>query len=137
MRTGITQRGRDAFGTATRISASLFRRLSVFFESTPDQGPKAAKFAVLPPGHAGFPKRAERSEGSDTTPHPKHHLFRLVCDFSPKAECVPAFTRESERGPFVGEVEKRLGIKFMAAALPDFSRLLIVGVHREPGNVCI
>ena len=68
MRTGITQRGRDAFGTATRISASLFRRLSVFFESTPDQGPKAAKFAVLPPGHAGFPKRVERSEGSDTTP---------------------------------------------------------------------
>ena len=31
----------------------------------------------------------------------------LVCDFSPKAECVPAFTRESERGPFVREVEKR------------------------------
>ena len=29
-----------------------------------------------------------------------------VCDPSPKAECVPAFTRESERGPFVGEVEK-------------------------------
>ena len=29
------------------------------------------------------------------------------------------------------------GIKFMAAALPDFSLLLIVGVHREPGNVCI
>ena len=62
------QRGRDAFGTATRISASLFRRLSVFFESTPDQGPKAAKYAVLIPGHAGFPKRVERSEGSDTPP---------------------------------------------------------------------
>ena len=30
-----------------------------------------------------------------------------VCDPSPKAECVPAFTRESERGPSVGEVEKR------------------------------
>ena len=28
-------------------------------------------------------------------------------------------------------------IKFMAAALPTFSLLLIVGVHREPGNVCI
>ena len=26
------------------------------------------KFAVLSPGHTGFPKRAERSEGSDTTP---------------------------------------------------------------------
>ena len=48
------QRGRDAFGTATRISASLFRRLSVFFESTPDQGPKAAKFAVLTPGPGMF-----------------------------------------------------------------------------------
>ena len=44
------QRGRDACGTATRISASLFRRLSAFFGSTPDQGAKAAKFAVLIPG---------------------------------------------------------------------------------------
>ena len=44
------QRGRDAFGTATRISASLFRRLSAFFESTLDQAPKAAKLAVLIPG---------------------------------------------------------------------------------------
>ena len=43
-------------------------RLSAFFGSTHDQAPKAAKFAVLNPGHAGFPKRAERSEGSDTTP---------------------------------------------------------------------
>ena len=62
------QRGRDACGTATRISASLSRRLSAFFGSTHDQAPKAAKFAVLNPGHAGFPKRVERSEGSDTTP---------------------------------------------------------------------
>ena len=62
------QRDRDACGTATRISASLFRRLSVSFRSASDQDPKAAKFAVLPPGHAGFPKREERSEGSDTTP---------------------------------------------------------------------
>ena len=50
------------------MSASLFRRLSAFSGSAPDQGLKAAKFAVLTPGHAGFPKRAERSEGSDTTP---------------------------------------------------------------------
>ena len=102
--------GPRRLGTATRISASLSRRLSVFFESTPDQGPKAAKFAVLPPGHAGFPKRAERSEGSDTTPIRNALCFGVqaaVCDPSPKAECVPAFTRESERGPFVREVEKR------------------------------
>ena len=62
------QRGRDAYGTATRISTSLSRRLFVSFRSASDQDPKAAKFAALPPGHAGFPKRAERSEGSDTTP---------------------------------------------------------------------
>ena len=128
------QRGRDAFGTATRISASLFRRLSVFFESTPDQGPKAAKFAVLPPGHAGFPKRAERSEGSDTTPTQNTTCFAvcaLVCDFSPKAECVPTFTRESEHGPFVREAEKH------DERWSEIELLLIVRVHREPGNVCI
>ena len=62
------QRGRDAFGTATRISASLLRRLSTFFRSVSDQDPKAAKFAVLNPGHAGFPKRVERSEGSNSAP---------------------------------------------------------------------
>ena len=60
--------GPRRLGTATRISASLLRRLSAFFGSTSNQDPKAAKFAALPPGHAGFPKRAERSEGSDTTP---------------------------------------------------------------------
>ncbi len=60
--------GPRRLGTATRISASLFRRLSAFFGSAPDQGPKAAKFAVLIPGRAGFPNRAKRSEGSDTTP---------------------------------------------------------------------
>ena len=62
-------------------------------------------------------------------------------DLSLKTECVPAFGSESKCGPFVQEVEKhdekRLGIKFMAAALPDISLLLIVRVHREPGNVCI
>ena len=58
-----------------------------------------------------------------------------------KAECVPTFTRKSERGPFVREVEKRdmkqLWIEFVTATLPDFLPLLTVGVHREPGNVCI
>ena len=101
--------GPRRLGTATRISASLSRRLSAFFWSTPGQDPKAAKFAVLTPGHAGFPKRAERSEGSDTTPiqnAPCFGVCALVCDLSPKAECVPAFVCGSERGPFVGEVER-------------------------------
>ena len=46
--------GPRRLGTATRMSASLSRRLSAFFESTPDQGPKAAKFAVLIPGPGRF-----------------------------------------------------------------------------------
>ena len=64
-----------------------------------------------------------------------------MCDPVGEGECVPTFTRESERGPFVEEAEKsneeQLGIKFIAAASPTFSLLLIVRVHREPGNVCI
>ena len=32
-----------------------------------------------------------------------------MCDFSPKAECVPTFGSESERGPFVREV--KIGMK--------------------------
>jgi hypothetical protein len=55
-------------GTATRMSASLSRGLSAFFEIPLDQDPKAAKFAVLMPGRAGFPNREKRSEGSDSAP---------------------------------------------------------------------
>ena len=70
MRRGIQQRSSPAgprrLGTATRISASLSQRLSAFFGSTLDQDLKAAKFAVLTPGRAGFPNRAKRSAGSDS-----------------------------------------------------------------------
>ena len=121
------QRGRDAFGTATRISASLFRRLSAFFGSTPDQAPKAAKLAVLIPGHAGFPNRAKRSEGSDTTPTQNTTCFAvcaLVCDLVGEAECVPTFAHKSKRGPFVREVkkrdEKRLGDKIYGSSFAKF-----------------
>ena len=62
--------GPRRLGTATRMSASLFRRLSAFSGSTSDQGLKAAKFAVLIPGRAGFLNRAKRSEGSDSAPIP-------------------------------------------------------------------
>ena len=48
------QRGRDAYGTAMRLCASLSRRLFAFFGSTLDQAPKAAKFAVLIPGPGMF-----------------------------------------------------------------------------------
>ena len=103
--------GPRRLGTATRISASLSRRLSAFFGSTLDRDPKGAKFAVLIPGHAGFPNRVKRSEGSDTTPTQNATCFAvcaLVCDFSPKAERVPTFARESERGPFCRRLRQEL-----------------------------
>ena len=102
--------GPRRLGTATSISASLLRRLSAFFGSTHDQATKAAKFAILIPGHAGFPNRAKRSEGSDTTPTQNTTCFAvcaLVCDLVGEAECVPTFAHKSKRGPFVREVEKR------------------------------
>ena len=110
--------GPRRLGTATRISASLFRRLSASFGSAPDQGPKAAKFAVLTPGHAGFPNRAKRSEGSDTTPTQNTTCFAvcaLVCDLVGEAECVPTFAHKSKRGPFVREVENRDEKRFETA----------------------
>ena len=103
------QRGRDACGTATRISASLSRRPSAFFESAPGQDPKAAQFAVLPPGHAGFPKRVKQSEGSNSTPSetpPVSACKRLCAIFLRRPSVLPAFACKSERGPFVREVEK-------------------------------
>ena len=104
--------GPRRLGTATRISASLSRRLSAFFGSTHDQAPKAAKFAVLIPGHAGFPKRAERSEGSDTTPHPKHHLFRRVCpcvrSFEQGRVCTHFHPRKQAWAVCTGGVEVRV-----------------------------
>ena len=47
-----------------------------------------------------------------------------MCDSLSKAECVPAFTHERKRGPFVGEVEKRdekrLGDKIYGGSFTDF-----------------
>ena len=102
--------GPRRLGTATRISASLFRRLSVSFRSASRPRHKSGKVCRSDTRPGDVCERAERSEGSDSTPIQNATCFAvcaLVCDFSPKAECVPTFTRESERGPFVREVEKR------------------------------
>ena len=56
-------------------------------------------------------------------------MWAVVCDPSPKAECVSAFARESKRRPFVSEVEKH------DERWSEIELLLIVGVHREPRNV--
>ena len=79
------QRGCDAFGTATRISASLFRRLSAFFGSTPGQDPKAAKYAVLTPGPGMFVNVQYVSRVVIAAPSGRP-LFRRVCP------CVRSFS---------------------------------------------
>ena len=58
-------------------------------------------------------------------------MCAVVCDPLSKDECVLDVARESERGPFVRKVEKR------DERWSEIELLLIVRVHREPGNVCI
>ena len=91
-------------------SASLFRRLSVSFRSASNQDPKAAKFAVLTPGHAGFPKRVKRSEGSDSGPVRKAPVSACVplCAIFLGKPSVYTFARESERGPFCRRLRQEL-----------------------------
>ena len=120
--------GPRRLGTATRISASLFRRLSAFFGSTPDQAPKAAKLAVLIPGPGMLVnvRNAPRVVIPPPSETPPVSACKPLCAiFRRKPSCVPAFTRESERGPFVREVEKqdekRLGDKIYGSSFARFS----------------
>lgn len=66
------EQNREAHQCGKRNSNGITRPCGAaapaLFGSTPDQDPKAAKFAVLIPGRAGFPNRAKRSEGSDSAP---------------------------------------------------------------------
>ncbi len=96
--------------------------------------PKSGKVRRSDTRPGDIRERAERSEGSDTTPIRNAPCFGVraaVCDSLSEAECVPAFTRESEHGPFVREAEKH------DERWSEIELLLIVRVHREPGNVCI
>ena len=101
--------GPRRLGTATRISASLSRRLSAFFGSTLGQDPKAAKFAVLPSGHAGFPDRAKRSEGRDSASiqsTPVSPCDPLCAILLAKASVYPPQSPETNVAAFVPEVLK-------------------------------
>ena len=67
--------GPRRLGTATRMSASLSRRLSAFFGSTPDQDPRTGKVCRFDTRPGDVCERAERSEGSDSTLCPKRPCF--------------------------------------------------------------
>ena len=60
--------GPRRLGTATRISASLSRRLSAFFESTSRPRSQSGKVRRSDTRPGDICERAERSEGSDSGP---------------------------------------------------------------------
>ena len=103
------QRGRDAYGTATRISTSLSRRLSAFFGSTPDQDSKAAKYAILIPGPGMFVNvrnapRVVIAAPSETPPvSPCEPLCAILLA---KASVYPPQSPETNVAAFVPEVLK-------------------------------
>ena len=95
--------GPRRLGTATRISASLSRRLSAFFKSASDQDPKAAKFAVLTPGPGMFVnvRNAPRVVIPPPSETPRVSVCKPLCAILlAKASSVPTFIRKSECGPF-------------------------------------
>lgn len=101
--------GPRRLGTATRMSASLSRRLSAFFGSTPDQDPRTGKVCRFDTRPGDVCERAERSEGSDSGPArkaPVSACVPLCARLGAGVACVPDFIRESECGPFVPEVLK-------------------------------
>ena len=120
--------GPRRLGTATRMSASLSRRLSAFFESASGQGSKAAKFAVLTPGPGMFVNVRNTPRVVIAAPS-ETPVFRRVSPcvrfFEQSRVSVPAFRSESERGAFVREVEKRhekrLGDKIYGCSFAEFS----------------
>ena len=71
--------GPRRLGTATRISASLSRRLSAFFDSTSRPRSKSGKVRRSDTRPGDVCERAERSEGSDSSPVRK----------APVSACVP------------------------------------------------
>ena len=110
------------------------KALCVLRERPPTKAQKRQSLPFYPLATQGF--RNVRNAPRVVIPPPTQNttcfaVCALVCDFSPKAECVPTFTRESEHGPFVREAEKH------DERWSEIELLLIVRVHREPGNVCI
>ena len=73
--------GPRRLGTATRISASLSRRLSAFFGSAPDQDPKAATYAVLipDPGRFANVRNAPRVMIAPRPKRPCFDVWAVVC----------------------------------------------------------
>ena len=109
-----TERITQPSGAATPRSSDAHKRIAVpkalcVLRDSPRPRPKSGKVRRSDTRPGDVCERAERSEGSDSGPVRKAPCFgvcAVVCDLSQRAECVPAFARESERGAFVPEVLK-------------------------------
>ena len=101
--------GPRRLGAATRISASLLRRLSAFFGSTLGQGPKAAKYTFLIPGPGMLVNvrnvpRVVIAPPSETPPvSPCEPLCAILLA---KASVYPPQSLETNVAAFVPEVLK-------------------------------
>ena len=89
-------------------------------------------------------ERAVRVEGSDSGPVRKAPVSpcKPLCAICLRKPSVyPLSPVKVNVGHLCEKLKSTMrngwGIKFMAAASPDFSHLLMVRVHSEPGNVCI
>ena len=85
--------------------------LCVLRERTPGQDPKAAKFAVLTPGPGMFVnvRNAPRVVIAALSGRPLfRRVSRCVRSCWRRRACIPAFTRESKRGPFCRPLRQEL-----------------------------
>ena len=107
---GITQPS----GAATPRNSDAHERIAVpqafcVLREHPRPRPKSGKVRRSDTRPGDVRERAARIKGSDSTPVQNALCFAvcaLACDFSRRAECVPTFVCESERGPFVPKVLK-------------------------------
>ena len=115
--------GPRRLGTATRISASLFRRLSAFFGSTPDQAPKAAKLAVLIPG-PGMLVNVRNAPRVVIPPPPR--TIRKYCAQSEKTATSPSCKQITQPSgaatPRDSDAHKRIAVPKALCVLCEHTR---------------
>ena len=102
-------------GAATPRNSDAHERIAVpkafcVLWEHPRPSPKSGKVCRSDTRPGDVRECAARVEGNDSAPVRNASCFAVcavVCDPVGEGECVPAFTRKSECGPFVGEAEKR------------------------------
>ena len=117
-------------GAATPRNSDAHKRIAVpkalcVLWEHPRPSPKSGKVCLSDTRLGDIRERAACSEGNDTPPSetPRVSPRKPLCvRLGAEVACVPAFTRESERGAFVREVEKLFEIELWR----QFCRLFLV-----------